>query len=102
MHFAQLTRPDDSLVAVNVEEILLLSPVPASGALMGPLTRGTRITFRNQSHQDVKELMDAVISIIDNTQHTQIGTLPKAIKSLPIRERAAAKPSPRKLKPRIS
>ena len=92
MHFVQLTRPDDSPLAVNAEEIVHLSPVPVSGPLMGPLTHGTRITFRNQSHQDVKELIDAVIAKIENAQHTQIGTLAKAIKSLPIGEKAAAKP----------
>jgi hypothetical protein len=42
-------------VAINPDEIVHLVPVPTSGPLMGPLTEGTRIVFRNQTHQDVKE-----------------------------------------------
>jgi len=32
---------------------------------MGPLPTGTRIVFRNQTHQDVKELFDEVVSRIN-------------------------------------
>jgi hypothetical protein len=63
--FVRLTRPDDSPVAINPDEVVHLAPVPASGALMGPLSTGTRIVFRNQSHQDVRELLDEVIARID-------------------------------------
>ena len=62
MSFVRLTRPDGSPVAINPDEVVHAAPVPASGALMGPLTTGTRIVFRNQSHQDVGELLDEVIA----------------------------------------
>ena len=64
MSFVRLTRPDGSPVA-NPDEIVHAAPVPASGALMGPLSTGSRVVFRNQSHQDVRELLDEVISPID-------------------------------------
>ena len=65
MSFVRLTRPDGSPVAINPDEVVQAAPVPASGALMGPLSEGTRIVFRNQSHQDVRELLDEVIARID-------------------------------------
>ncbi|MGH6796009.1 MAG: hypothetical protein ACREDH_12645 [Methylocella sp.] len=65
MSFVRLTRPDGSPVAINPDEVVHLAPVPASGPLMGPLSTGTRIVFRNQSHQDVRELLDEVIARID-------------------------------------
>jgi hypothetical protein len=65
MSLVQLTRPDGSPVAINPDEVVHLAPVPTSGPLMGPLTSGTRIEFRNQSHQDVMELLDVVIAKID-------------------------------------
>ncbi|MGH6846423.1 MAG: hypothetical protein ACREC0_02970 [Methylocella sp.] len=68
MSFVRLTRPDDSPVAINPDEVVHLAPVPASGALMGPLSAGTRIVFRNQSHQDVRELLDEVIARIDTAR----------------------------------
>jgi len=65
MSFVRLTRPDGSPVAINPDEIVHAAPVPASGALMGPLSTGSRVVFKNQSHQDVRELLDEVISLID-------------------------------------
>jgi len=65
MTLVMLTRPDDTPVAVNPDEVVHLAPVPTSGPLMGPLTKGTRIVFRNQSHQDVKELLNEVVARID-------------------------------------
>jgi hypothetical protein len=65
MSFVMFTRPDDSPVAINPDEVVHLSPVPTDGPLMGPLTKGTRIVFRNLSHQDVKELLDVVVARID-------------------------------------
>ncbi len=65
MSFVRLTRPDGSPVAINPDEVVHVAPVPASGPLMGPLSKGTRIVFRNQSHQDVRELLDEVVSRID-------------------------------------
>ncbi|MGZ8360346.1 MAG: hypothetical protein ACXWUX_07475 [Allosphingosinicella sp.] len=60
MAFVQFTRPDGTPVSVSVEEVLRFAPVPTSGPLMGPLTEGTRIEFRNGKHQDVRELQQAV------------------------------------------
>jgi hypothetical protein len=60
MAFARFTRPDDSPVSINTDEILSLAPVPTDGPLMGPLKAGTRIAFKNGKHQDVKELIGAV------------------------------------------
>jgi hypothetical protein len=65
MSFVRLTRPDGSPIAINPDEVVHAAPVPASGPLMGPLSTGTRIVFRNQSHQDVRELLDEVIARID-------------------------------------
>jgi hypothetical protein len=65
MSFVRLTRPDNSPIAINPDEIVHLAPVPESGALMGPLSTGTRIVFRNQSHQDVRELLDEVVARLD-------------------------------------
>ena len=60
MAFVQFTRPDGSPVSVNSEDIRKIAPVPTSGPLMGPLTEGTRITFKSGGHQDVCELQQAV------------------------------------------
>jgi len=75
MSFVRLTRPDGSPVAINPDEIVHAAPVPASGALMGPLSTGTRIVFRNQSHQDVRELLDEVISLIDAARFARVTAL---------------------------
>jgi hypothetical protein len=61
MPFVQFTRPDDTPVSVNIDEIVKVAPVPDAGPTMGPLSEGTRITFKNQTHQDVKELHDEVL-----------------------------------------
>ena len=60
-----LTRPDDSPVAINPDDVVLLAPVPVSGPLMGPLSQGARIVFRNQTHQDVKQLFDEVVAKVN-------------------------------------
>ena len=60
MAFVTFTRPDDSPVSINSNEILSLAPVPTEGPTMGPLKAGTRVTFKNDRHQDIKELVDAV------------------------------------------
>lgn len=64
MSLVLLTRPDGSPVAINPDEIVHLAPVPATG----PLSTGTRIVFRNQSHQDVKELIDVVVAKINEAR----------------------------------
>jgi hypothetical protein len=60
MAFVTFTRPDDSPVSINSNEILSLAPVPTEGPAMGPLKVGARIAFKNGRHQDVKELVEAV------------------------------------------
>jgi hypothetical protein len=60
MGYAQFTRPDGEPVYLKTEDIQDFAPVPSDGPLMGPLSQGTRITFHNQTHQDVKELADDV------------------------------------------
>ena len=65
MSLVELTRPDDSPVAINPDEIVHLAPVPTEGPTMGPLKKGTRIQFRNFTHQDVKELQDVVVAKIN-------------------------------------
>ena len=60
MAFVQLTRPNGSPVSINTDEVLRFAPVPTSGPLMGPLSEGTRITFKNNQHQDVTELQQEV------------------------------------------
>lgn len=65
MSFVRLTRPGGSPIAINPDEAVHVAPAPSNGPLMGPLSKGTRIVFRNQSHQDVRELLDEVVSRID-------------------------------------
>ena len=54
MAFVQFTQPDDQPVVVNTERIVTAAPMPPDGV-------GTRITFTNGSHQDVKELITDVL-----------------------------------------
>jgi len=54
MAFVQFTQPNDEPVAINMERIVTAAPVPPDG-------QGTRITFTNGRHQDVKELMADVV-----------------------------------------
>lgn len=60
MALCMFTRPDGSPVAVNSAEVLTFYPVPPDGPLAGPLKDGTRIVYKNNMHQDVKELVDEV------------------------------------------
>ena len=60
MPFVTLTRPDDTPVSINSDHVDKIAPVPEGGATAGPLSEGTRIYFENKTHQDVKELIDAV------------------------------------------
>jgi hypothetical protein len=82
MSLVELTRPDDTLVAINPDEVVHLAPVPTSGPTMGPLSKGTRIVFRNLSHQDVKELPETVISKI-NAARSHVVSSMLASKKLP-------------------
>lgn len=54
MTFVQFTQPDDQPVVINTERIVTAAPMPPDG-------QGTRITFTNGSHQDVKELIADVV-----------------------------------------
>jgi hypothetical protein len=75
----QMTRPDGSPVAINPDEIVHLAPVPSTGPLMGPLTVGTRIVFRNQSHQDVKELFAEVVARINAARGANLNAVSGAM-----------------------
>jgi hypothetical protein len=52
--FVQFTQPDDQPVVVNTERIVTAAPMPPDGV-------GTRITFTNGGHQDVKEPIPDVL-----------------------------------------
>lgn len=68
MAFVTFTRPDNSPVTVNSNEVLRLAPVPSdpNSPLGGPLTTGTRIVFKNNTHQDVIELVADVSAKLNN------------------------------------
>ena len=65
MAFVTFTRPDDSSVSINADQVLKLVPVPTSGPTMGPLTEGTRIHFLNRTHQDVKQLLHEAEALLN-------------------------------------
>ncbi|MGB7689116.1 MAG: hypothetical protein WBL98_11620, partial [Pseudolabrys sp.] len=54
MAFVQFTQPDDQPIVINTERIITAAPAPPDG-------QGTRITFTNGGHQDVKELIADVL-----------------------------------------
>jgi hypothetical protein len=54
MAFVQFTQSDNQPVVINTERVVTAAPVP-------PDRQGTRITFTNGSHQDVKELIADVL-----------------------------------------
>ena len=68
MLLVTFTRPDKSPVAINSNEVLHLAPVPSdpNSALAGPSTTGTRIVFKNNTHQDVIELVADVSARLNN------------------------------------
>lgn len=76
-----LTRPDDTPVAINPDDVVQLAPVPVSGPLVGPLTKGARIVFRNDTHQDVKELFDDVVARINASRAGAVTRLAIAAKT---------------------
>jgi hypothetical protein len=65
MIFVKLTRPDRSEIIINPTEVVHAATVPTSGPLTGSSTTGTRIEFRNQTHQDVLEPLDEVHRLLD-------------------------------------
>jgi hypothetical protein len=54
MAFVQFTQPDDQPIVINTDRIVTAAPAPPDG-------QGTRVTFTNDSHQDVKELIADVV-----------------------------------------
>ena len=54
MAFVQFTQPDDQSIVIDTERIITAAPAPPDG-------QGTRITFTNGGHQDVKELIADVL-----------------------------------------
>ena len=61
LRFVQFTRVDNSPVLISVKEIVTCAPVSDDSRL----EQGTRITFRNGGHQDVKELAGEVRRILE-------------------------------------
>jgi hypothetical protein len=59
MAFVQFTQPDDLPIVINTERIVTAAPLPDG--------QGTRITFTNGSHQDVKELVADVLRRLNIT-----------------------------------
>jgi hypothetical protein len=59
MAFAQFSQPDDQPIAINMERIVTAAPLPDG--------QGTRITFTNGGHQDVKELVADVLRRLNNS-----------------------------------
>jgi hypothetical protein len=53
MAFVQFTQPDDQPIIINTERVVTAAPAPPDG-------HGSRITFANGGHQDVKELITDV------------------------------------------
>ena len=52
MAFVQFTQPDDQPIVINTDRIVT-APLPDG--------QGTRITFNNGGHQDVKQLIADVL-----------------------------------------
>jgi hypothetical protein len=65
MLFITLTRPDGSKIALNPVNILSIveAPPPAS-PIAGPPGARARITFSNQTHQDVRETVAEVLGLV--------------------------------------
>ena len=53
MAFVQFTQPDDQPIVINTDRIVTATPLPDG--------QGTRITFSNGGHQDVKQLIADVL-----------------------------------------
>jgi hypothetical protein len=53
MAFVQFTQPDDQPIVINTDRIVTATPLPDG--------QGTRITFNNGVHQDVKQLIADVL-----------------------------------------
>src|ERR1700722_14015993 len=53
MAFVQFTQPDDQPIVINTDRIVTATPLPDG--------QGTRITFNNGGHQDLKQLIADVL-----------------------------------------
>lgn len=60
MSFVTLARPDDTLIAVNPDHVLHCEP--------GPRATGTRLVFGNQTYQDVRDPLPAVVEALNSGQ----------------------------------
>jgi uncharacterized protein YlzI (FlbEa/FlbD family) len=59
MAFVQFTQPDGQPIVINMERIVAAAPLPDG--------QGTRITFTNGGHHDVKELIADVLRRLNNS-----------------------------------
>jgi hypothetical protein len=65
MHFITVTRPDGSKIALNTANILsVVDAPPPDSPVAGPPGARTRITFSNQTHQDVTETVQEILELI--------------------------------------
>jgi hypothetical protein len=65
MQFVTVTRPDGSRIAINAANILsVVDAPPADSPAAGPPGARTRITFSNQTHQDVRETVEEVLELL--------------------------------------
>ena len=62
MAFVQFTQPDDQPIVINTDRIVTATPLPDG--------QGTRITFNNGGHQDVKQLIADVLRQL----HKRVGS----------------------------
>ncbi len=82
MAFVQFTQPDDQPIVINTERIVTAAPAPPDG-------QGTRITFTNGGHQDVKEL---IADVLRRLEHQSVGS--RMFRSLIVSKGAGYHPSP--------
>jgi hypothetical protein len=80
-HGIRATQPDDQPIVINTERIVTAAPAPPDG-------QGTRITFTNGGHQDVKELIADVLGRL----HKSVGS--RMFRSLIVSKGAGYHPSP--------
>lgn len=66
MQFITVTRPDGSRIAINAANILsVVDAPPPDSPLAGPPGARARITFSNQTHQDVRETVERVLELVE-------------------------------------
>jgi hypothetical protein len=66
VRFITVTRPDGSHLALNPGNILSIAEAPPQNSpLAGPPGGKARITFSNQTHQDVRETVAELLVLIE-------------------------------------